>query len=346
MFNIFIAETILKQVIETEGKKPEASRTYLYKVMRMKLMKKVYVAAETPDAVWAKALEEQHKIKTDYSKSAYIQGIKDHPETVLQYPSSIFILDIPLQDAMNIQASYGVICLSGENASIACLIDVNDEQTTGDQEAIGNGWGTVLKSLKGVPSNALLLTDRYLFSGYYAKTGNGIDNVRNILDTLLPKTFLGEYHVTIVFDNENKNERYASFNDIVAQLSTIRQALHRDYPVNMEILGITPDCEVYNDLHNRRIVSNYFIVKVEHKMAAFNKNISTCEQTITPQVLFTVDSLNHNSTPPLKAIDHVIAAIRKFSRIASRSSEATDYFYALNDKRMGKCTGIKNRLLK
>ena len=131
MFNIFIAETILKQVIETEGKKPEASRTYLYKVMRMKLMKKVYVAAETPDAVWAKALEEQHKIKTDYSKSAYIQGIKDHPETVLQYPSSIFILDIPLQDAMNIQASYGVICLSGENASIACLIDVNDEQTTG-----------------------------------------------------------------------------------------------------------------------------------------------------------------------------------------------------------------------
>ena len=41
MFNIFIAETILKQVIETEGKKPEASRTYLYKVMRMKLMKKI-----------------------------------------------------------------------------------------------------------------------------------------------------------------------------------------------------------------------------------------------------------------------------------------------------------------
>lgn len=30
MFNIFIAETILKQVIETEGKKPEASRSYLY----------------------------------------------------------------------------------------------------------------------------------------------------------------------------------------------------------------------------------------------------------------------------------------------------------------------------
>lgn len=59
-----------------------------------------------------------------------------------------------------------------------------------------------------------------------------------------------------------------------------------------------------------------------------------------------VDSLNKNSTPPLKAIDHVIAAIRKFSRIASRSTEADDYFYALNDKRMERCSGIKNRLLK
>lgn len=346
MFKIFIAETILKQVIETESKKPEASRSYLYKVMRMKLMKKVYVSAEAPDLAWAKTMEECHNIKADYSKSDYIRGIKDHPETVLLHPSSVFILDIPLQDAMNIQASYGVICLSGENASMACLIDVNDEQTAGDQELLGNGWETALKSLRNIPSNALLLTDRYLFSAYYPKAGNGIDNVRNILDTLLPKKFHGEYHVTIVFDNDNRNERYKSFNDIVSRLSTIRQALHRDYPVTMEILGITSDCEIYNDLHNRRIVSNYFIVKVEHKMAAFNKNISTCEQTITPQALFTVDSLNHNSTPPLKAIDHVIAAIRKFSRIASRSSEATDYFYALNDKRMERCTGIKNRLLK
>ena len=346
MFNIFIAETILKQVIESEGKKPEASRSYLYKLMRMRLMKKVYVSADTPDTVWAKTLEEQHKIKADYSKSDYIRGIQEHPDTVLQYPSSLFILDIPLTDAINIQTSYGVICLCGENANINRLVDVNDEQTIGDQELLGNGWSTVLKSLKDIPSNALLLTDRYLFSGYYPKIGNGIDNVLSILDTLLPKKFLGEYHVTIVFDNESKNEKYTSFNEIVTQLSSVRLALHRDYPINMEILGITPDCEIYNDLHNRRIVSNYFIVKVEHKMAAFNKNVSTCEQTITPQVLFTVDSLNHNSTPPLKAIDHVLATIRKFSKGASRSNDAADYFYALNNKCMERCTGIKNRLLK
>ena len=345
MFKIFIAETILKQVIEAEGKKPEASRSYLYKVMRMKLMKKVYVSAEAPDLAWAKTMEERHNIKADYSKSDYIRGIKDHPETVLLHPSSVFILDIPLREAMDIQTQYGVMCLCGENASMARLVDVNDEQTTDDQEPLGDGWGTVLKSLKGIPSNALLLTDRYLFSGYYPKSGNGIDNVQSILDTLLPKTFLGEYHVTIVFDNDHKNEKY-SFNDIASQLYTVKQSLHRNYPINMEVLGITEDNEIYDKLHNRRIISNYYTVKMDHKMAAFNKNIATCQQTITPQVLFTVDSLNQNSTPPIKAIDHVVATIRKFSQIAARSVDSSDYFYALNGKRMERCTGIKNRLLK
>jgi hypothetical protein len=122
--------------------------------------------------------------------------------------------------------------------------------------------------------------------------------------------------------------------------------LHRDYPINMEVVGITPSCEIYEELHNRRIVSNYYIVKAEHKLAAFNKNISTCQQTITPQVLFTVDSLNGNSTPPLKAIDHSIATIRDFSKSAPNLSNPSIYSYALNGKRMDKCMGIKNRLLK
>ena len=99
-------------------------------------------------------------------------------------------------------------------------------------------------------------------------------------------------------------------------------------------------------MHNRRIVSNYFIIKMEHKLAAFNGNKGTCMQTITPQVLFTIDSLNSNSTPPLKAIDHLMATIREFSQTASRSDDSSDYFYALNVKQMEKCTGIKNILLK
>ena len=340
MFKIFIAENVLKTIIEEESKKAETSRTYIYKVLKER--KTLYVSAATPDKVWAECLKTEHKITADYSKSNYIRDIREHPETVLQHPSSLFILDITIAEAEIIRTSYGVICMSGKNLSTKFLIDTNDEHTIDEGEKFGNGWSTVLKSVKDMPSNALLLTDRYLFSATTPKYGNGIDNVQSILDTLLPKKFLGEYHVTIVFDNESKSENY-KFNDIVYLLDNVKQALHRDFPINMEIIGITPDSDIYDELHNRRIVSNYYIIKVEHKLAAFNKNVGTCLQTITPQVLFTVDSLNRNSTPPLKAIDHTIAAIRDFSKTATRRS---DYYYALNAKRMEKCTGIKNRLLK
>lgn len=343
MFRIFIAESVLKGIIETEGSKPEANRSYLYKVMKQ--LKKLFVSADNPDLAWAESLK-QDGMTADYSKSDYIKGISEHPETALQYPSSLFVLDIPITKALNIRTSYGVFCFSGQNTNIAQLIDTNDEHTTDENEPLGNGWSTVLKSVKALPSNALLLSDRYLFSGISPKTGNGIDNVRSILDTLLPEKFLGEYHVTIVFDNSNKNEKYKSFHEIVNLLDMVKQQLHRNYPINLEILGITPDTGVYNDLHNRRIVSNYFIIKVEHKLAAFNGNKGTCMQTITPQVLFTIDSLNSNSTPPLKAIDHLMATIREFSQTASRSDDSSNYFYALNVKQMEKCTGIKNRLLK
>ena len=340
MFKIFIAETVLKTIIEEEGKNAEASRSYIYKVLRERQI--LYVSAATPDKVWADTLKTEHKITADYSKSDYISGIREHPETVLENPSSLFILDIPIAEAEKIQTSYGVICMSGKNLSTRFLIDTNDEHTIDELEVFGNGWDTVLKSLKGIPSNALLLTDRYLFSATVPKHGNGVDNVQSILDVLLPKKFLGEYHVTIVFDNDSKNDNY-KFKDIVYLLDNVKKALHRDYLINMEIVGITPDSDIYDELHNRRIVSNYYIVKVEHKLAAFNKNVSTCLQTITPQVIFTVDSLNKNSTPPLKAIDHAIATIRDFSKTAPKSK---DYYYALNGKSMEKCTGIKNRLLK
>ncbi len=340
MFNIFIAESALKTIIEEEGKKAEAFRSYIYKVLRERHT--LYVSATTPDKAWANTLKTEHEITADYSKSDYISGIREHPETVLENPSSLFILDIPIVEAEKIQTSYGVICMSTKALSTKFLIDTNDEHTIDEGEPFGNGWDTVLKSLKGMPSNALLLTDRYLFSATVPKHGNGIDNVQSILNVLLPKKFLGEYHVTIVFDNDSKNDNY-KFNDIVYLLDNVKKALHRDYPINMEIVGITPNNDIYDELHNRRIVSNYYIVKVEHKLAAFNKNVSTCLQTITPQVIFTVDSLNKNSTPPLKAIDHAIATIRDFSKTAPKSK---DYHYALNGKIMTKCTGIKNRLLK
>lgn len=320
MFNIIISQDVLERILTSEQKKPDKARSLLLELLQ------------------------QQKIDVSPKLLEYITCIPAHHEIVLQHPSSLFILDIPIVEAERIQKSYGVFCMSADAVDIAPLIDVNDEQTTGNQESLGKGWNTVLQGLRTIPSNALLLSDRYLFSKLSASQGNGIANVHAILDVLLPQRFLGEFHVTVVFDPQAVHKDY-TFADIATRLNRIKQSLHRDYPIIMEVIGITSSCPVYEKIHNRRIVSNYYVVKAEHKLAAFNGAQATTEQTITPQALFTVDSLMGHSTPPLKSIDQILSTLRTFSSWTLRISDHSLYRYAVNGRSMEKCNGVKNRII-
>ena len=86
----------------------------------------------------------------------------------------------------------------------------------------------------------------------------------------------GNYHVTIIFDNMAKDDNY-TFDEIAKLLEEVKQQVNRDYPITMEVIGITPDCSIYNKLHNRMIISNYYLVEASHKLAAFNKDKGTAK---------------------------------------------------------------------
>ena len=326
MFKVIISESVYQDIVSTEEQKAEEARTYLYKLLKQQTVK-LLTAEET-------------------------ERYKSHPENVLKNPSALFVLDMTRTEALAIQRTYGVICLGRDSRSISPLIDVNDIHISNEDETLGRGWDSVLDSVEDLPSNALLLTDRYLFSARRPNFGNGIANVQSILEELLPQQFLGgAYHVTILFDNQAKHETY-SFNDIVEQLEGVKQdlqqSLNLDYPIMMEVIGITPDTPIYFKLHNRLIISNYYMVEAAHKLAAFNKNIGTTRQLLLPLALFTESSLNGKSTPPLKAIDQTLYSLRVFSKTLPTLSEAEQntIFYAVDGKRMKKCMAIRNRLIK
>lgn len=278
--------------------------------------------------------------------SADTENLRQHPETVLKSPSSLYILDVQPAEALAIRRSFGVMCLSGDNPDIAPLIDVNDIHISNEHEKLGRGWDSVLDSVEKLPSNALLLTDRYLFAFRHPNAGDGLANIHDILNELLPQQFEGgDYHVTIVFDDRSKHSSY-TFDEIATKLNRIKTQLGRNYPIMMEVLGITPDCSIYNKLHNRLIVSNYYLVEAGHKLAAFNKDQGTARQMLIPMTLFTEASLNGTSTPPLKAIEQTVSTLREFSKSLSQLSDHSVYLYAVNGKRMEKCMGIRNRLIK
>lgn len=314
MFKVYISDSVYNNISRTE------TSSNLYKLLHQQQVK-VLTPAET-------------------------DVIKNHPEEVMKNPSSLYILDITPAEALSIQRTYDVMCLSGDNPDISPLIDVNDIHISYEREKLGRGWDSVLDSVEKLPSNALLLTDRYLFAFRHPNAGDGIANIHDILDQLLPKEFQGgDYHVTVIFDNMAKHNTY-TFNDIATQLNRLKQQLGCDYPIMMEVLGITPDCSIYNKLHNRMIVSNYYMVEAAHKLAAFNHDIGTARQILMPLALFTESSLNGTSTPPLKAIKQTIATLQEFSKSLSQLLDHNVYLYAVNGKRMERCMAIRNRLLK
>lgn len=279
-------------------------------------------------------------------KEADTERYKAHPEKVLNNPSALYILDISPADALAIQRMYGVMCLSSSAPDITPLIDVNDEHTTEKRVSLGRGWDSVLDSVEHLPSNALILNDRYLFKTTNAVYGNGFDNIRSILTELLPRELNTKYHIAVIFDRDEIDPLY-NFNSIAKRLNDLVLEFKKPYEIVTEVLGLSEGKEIYYKFHNRRIVSNYFVVKMDYTLAAFNKTEGTSEQTIIPQVLFTEDSLNKNSSAPLKSMQQITKALQSFSdSLKSSSMDHNSYSYAINGQQKECCLTITNRLIK
>ena len=320
MFKVIIADSVRQGILSAEEQKAASARSSLYKLMKG---------------------QQVHVLST-----AENEKLKSNPKEVLGSPSSLYILDVTPAEASAIQQTYGVMCLSGERPDISPLIDINDIHISGKGEKLGRGWDSVLDSVERLPSNALLLTDRYLFAFRHPNAGDGLANIHDILDQLLPRQFAGgDYHVTVVFDDMNMHSSY-TFDEIATKLNRIKAQLGRSYPIMMEVLGITPDCTIYNKLHNRLILSNYYLVEAGHKLAAFNRDRGTARQTLIPMALCTESSLSGTTTPPLKLIDQTVSTLREFSASLSKLADHRVYSYAVNGQRMEKCFSLRNRLLK
>lgn len=320
MFKTYISDTVYEKIISTEERKATTAHSYLYKLLRQQPVQLL----KQPDT----------------------ERYKAYPENVLKNPSALFILDITRAEALAIQKTYGVICLSGEAPDISPLIDVNDIHRSENRKPLGRGWDSVLDSIEKLPSNALILIDRYLFAERNAAYGNGFDNVKAILGELLPREFGTKYHVTIIYAKDDDGEAY-TFQEVATRLSEISKDLGRPYEITIEVIRITEQCSpMYYDFHDRFILSNYYCVEASHKLAAFNENVATVRQTLLPMALFTESSLNGTSTPPLDAITQAITSLATFSKSLSRLSDHTTYRYAVDGKVMEKCMGIRNRLIK
>lgn len=248
----------------------------------------------------------------------YISNIPNSPESVLENPCSLFLLNIDEDKAKGIEDNYGVIC-----RSVTSLGDTDKELVKGiisfelDQNENEYGWGRVLKDLSKLPSNSMLIIDRYLF-----KNDRGLDNAIEIMDALLPMHLKCDYHIAILTDKD-QFAKGSSFSSISTKLH--KRLPKREYRVVVEVISIN-SCisDYYKITHNRRILTNYGRFEAPYKLDAFKGDVSTEAQSLTSKRMFTENGLNGEGDNPFKGQNRDFEIIAKFIQYWKEHNQKVD----------------------
>lgn len=205
------------------------------------------------------------KVESHCSDRELLNIIKDEILSK-EIGDAIIILDIDTQTANQFSRKYGVICHSYDRMASQCPLFQEGIDLDLDRGESERDWKQLLVGDNTVPCNSLVIIDRYLFSNDPQK--QAIFNLREILDNILPKSaFEWEFNVLIIFDSTKSS--CLSFESVCTQINRIKKDLKREYKINIEVLSICRNNENYEKTHNRRIISNFFEVKAEHSLRAF-----------------------------------------------------------------------------
>lgn len=347
-----------------------------------KALEKIWL--EAPDSSWGKILSKQRVIyiseeQTDgylnedgvlwqiqmagiqlEPSTTYIQGVINGAESISEKPFGVFILDIDPAQALKMQNENGVICMSSDRIDEDILTLIDPCSKMYDDGEIGD-WKEILGGVKAGSfiSNSLVINDRNLFANDGYKTNRrgekyedktAIYNITEILNEIIPFSLTKPYHISIVCDYECISNGL-THKSIAEKVNKIKRALDRPFPIEFEILFIKRgDRRITDATHNRRIISNYFILKAEHKICAFKshyegQSVSICGQNVSIDKLYSRGLLD-KSDPPAKGHKSDLTKYRNIIKILTEGEVRgfTNYYFAQNGQEKP-ITELKNRLL-
>ena len=234
-----------------------------------------------------------------------LQAFSNLGETQLKHSCNSLFADIDLSDyTLN---KYGIETL-------------RDELTRHWFQSIIKGekfsWADFFKGGHLPLSNSVIIMDRYLFKVGIQKNDKedkllpwyqrGQYNLVGILSSIIPDDYNGDYHALIVFDDcqiehRTKNGKFISVEQALDSICNVVHSRLKSKKCNLilEFLAIHNGKDVSNSAsednkmenqflkklysltHDRRIISNYFMVNATHGWDAVdNKSLSTETQTL------------------------------------------------------------------
>lgn len=209
-----------------------------------------YAAAKVPEA------------HPDQFENVYDDGVN-----LVSTPRSIYFLDITKAEADQLQNSFGVIVQSCDHIDDNVLSSSFFRELAKD-ETIENGpllgWKYLL-NFDIPPSNALIISDSFLFSDTENVGGNpisvGKENIKWLLDKILPDSLNVVYHVTLISEDYNRAEAWRA--QIAGSMNTEINNL-RPYDINVEVVFMGSE-----HFHKRRLIMNYINASCDKGFSVF-----------------------------------------------------------------------------
>lgn len=247
----------------------------------------IYVCNESDNDEWDvtnATLMALHRSGTSIEvDNELLEEIKEDNSKVLELVNPAYILDFKAEEAKSIEEKFGVIFLPTSNTPRPVLAKLGWDIDTADPSK-PKTWVFFLKGIK-VNFHSLVIVDRYFFSSQTGETfEDSLFNLREILMALLPSKNVHKFVVSIIFD-ESKSD-YA-MKELATKVNKVKKNIIGKTPFTLELISIDSNCYMYEETHDRFIISNYFVINASHKIKAFNaQKESLCAQKLTFDYLY------------------------------------------------------------
>lgn len=284
---------------------------------------------------------------TDYNSDAI-----GNPASLLNHPHDAFLLDIDSAETESIKDRYGIMCQSTQNLCDCAISEPGCHFDLVKNERAHN-WSDLFADNSKVPANSLIIIDRYIF-GYEGRLrsgyADGISNIKQILLNALPDNLDCTFNVLIIFDATSSTDFNFNLGQTAVDLEDFKNnVLQKPYSIDIELLSLTSRCPRYEETHNRRVLSNYSIVKAEHLLKAFRSN----GESITSQSLDLDYSyskgLRSRDDVPQKSINNLVTKLQDMyfsakNAVQNNTNFSGDYIYYINGQ-LDTVDHLKNRLI-
>ncbi len=352
MLSVYTTENIISTIFKDSENKYDVWYNFFTKLRpTIKVLLDVNTDYDDNDYNPVFMLEKDYDIEVvpeyleDVGECSYVSKIERMELLSVSDPFAIFILDIDENTAQKISEKYGVVCHAlSVHPHLNPIFQEGIEKSIEKKEQ-RKGWSELLTRENTTPSNQIVIIDRYLFSddSNGITTQDGLDNISEILEYALPQKLGVDFHVLIIFDATEMGRSPMMFNQLSTKLNGIKNSIKRPYNIIIEVASISHYDFNYDETHNRRILSNYYIIRVEHSLKAFKSGRGLYTQTLWLDWIASKGIISHKlSDAPSRSLHKYIK--ETMGAVEQLKKKVGGTLYSYNGNCNLSITNIKHRI--